>query len=254
MLAIIDFLKKWEPILTGARFDVLTDHAPLMHWKTQRELSPRQIRWNETLSQFDTDIQYIPGVTNTAADALSRYPYIQDLSSVPVECHESWVEVNETGLLTCEWDLEEENESPGLIKMASQAPANDERPARALVFTDAEVVATTIISVDAALLDSVCSSYKDDRFFGSIIRYPERYPAYTFHDGLIYLEDRLCIRASDKATRETLLATYHDDQNHFGTHKTQLSLQRDYFWPGITSDVDSYVRSCDSYARKKSST
>src|SRR5436190_5999249 len=78
MLAIIDCLKKWEPQLTGTRFETLTDHAPLTHWKTQRDLSPRQIRWNEVLSRFDTDIHYIPGIANSAADALSRYPYVQN--------------------------------------------------------------------------------------------------------------------------------------------------------------------------------
>ena len=31
MLAIIDCLKKWEPQLSGTRFEILTDHAPLTH-------------------------------------------------------------------------------------------------------------------------------------------------------------------------------------------------------------------------------
>jgi len=35
MLAIIDCLKKWEPHLMGTCFEILTDHAPLTHWKTQ---------------------------------------------------------------------------------------------------------------------------------------------------------------------------------------------------------------------------
>ena len=77
MLAIVDCLKKFEPHLTGIKFDILTDHRPLTHWQTQKELSPRQIRWNETLSRFDTQIHHIPGITNSAADALSRYPYVQ---------------------------------------------------------------------------------------------------------------------------------------------------------------------------------
>ena len=75
LLAIVEGVKKWELILTGMRFEVLTDHAPLTHLKTQRDLLPRQIRWNETLTRFDMDIHYIPGVMNSAADALSRYPY-----------------------------------------------------------------------------------------------------------------------------------------------------------------------------------
>src|SRR5262245_46154072 len=44
MLAIIDCLKKWEPILTGTHFEILTDHAPLTHWKMQKDLLPQQIR------------------------------------------------------------------------------------------------------------------------------------------------------------------------------------------------------------------
>lgn len=44
MLAIVDCLKKFEPQLTGIKFDILTDHAPLTHWKTQKDLSARQIR------------------------------------------------------------------------------------------------------------------------------------------------------------------------------------------------------------------
>jgi len=58
---------------------VLTDHAPLVHLKSQRDLSPRQIRWNETLARFDMNICYIPGITNSVADALSRYPHVQQL-------------------------------------------------------------------------------------------------------------------------------------------------------------------------------
>jgi len=41
MLAIIDCLKKFEPHLTGIKFEILTDHCPLTHWQTQKELSPR---------------------------------------------------------------------------------------------------------------------------------------------------------------------------------------------------------------------
>jgi len=48
--AIIDCLKKFEPHLTSVKFDILTDHAPLTHWQTQKELSPHQIRWNEALT------------------------------------------------------------------------------------------------------------------------------------------------------------------------------------------------------------
>ena len=108
--------------------------------------------------------------------------------------------------------------------------------------------------MNASILDAVRASYKEDGFFGPVFTHPERSPAYTFYDGLIYHRDRLCIPANDKSTRETLLATYHDDRNHFGNRKTRAAITADYFWPGITNDVDAYVRSCDSCAHKKSTT
>jgi uncharacterized protein YuzE len=233
MLAIIDCLKKWQPVLTGTRFDILTDHAPLTHWKTQRDLSPRQIRWNEVLAQFDADIKYIPGITNTAADALSRYPYVQDSSEE--ESNGIWVDIDEDGQIVGEWEIEVVGEQDDATR-------------------DEEVFATSVVSMDASILDAVRASYKEDKFFGPVFTHPERYPAYTFYDGLIFYRDRLCIPANDKSTRETLLATYHDDRNHFGDRKTRAAITVDYFWPGITNDVDAYLRSCDSCARKKSTT
>jgi RNase H-like domain found in reverse transcriptase len=75
MLAIVECMKHSEPQLTDTRFEVASDHAPLIHWKTQRDLSKRQIRWLDFLCDFDFDIHYIPGITNTCADPLSRYPH-----------------------------------------------------------------------------------------------------------------------------------------------------------------------------------
>lgn len=39
---------------------------------TQKNLSPRQHRWLDVLNEFQFEIHYIPGETNTVADALSR--------------------------------------------------------------------------------------------------------------------------------------------------------------------------------------
>jgi hypothetical protein len=117
---------------------------------------------------------------------------------------------------------------------------------------DEEVLSTSVVSMDTSILDSVRAAYRDDKFFGPVIIYPERYPEYTLYDDLIFYHDRLCIPANDRTIRETLLATYHDDRNHFGDRKTRAAITTDYFWPGITNDIDTYIRSYDSYIYKKS--
>lgn len=74
LLAIIRALKKWRSDLLGIPFEILTDHRTLENFETQRDLSRRQARWQETLSHYDFKIKYIKGEDNTVADALSRLP------------------------------------------------------------------------------------------------------------------------------------------------------------------------------------
>jgi len=139
------------------------------------------------------DIHYIPGVMNSAADALSRYPYIQQ-------------------------------------------PQTDPTPSDDLV----EVCLVTVAEVDSDITNAIKAAYPNDTLFGPVLANPGRYPGYVAHNGLIYYNERLCF-STDKAVRETLLATYYDDQNHFGTCKTQSNLSRDFLWPGIVNDVETYV-------------
>lgn len=72
-LAILEALLKWEDKLIGYRIHVITDHKALEFFKTQANLTGRQMRWTDYLSRFDFDITYIKGENNKVADCLSRY-------------------------------------------------------------------------------------------------------------------------------------------------------------------------------------
>jgi RNase H-like domain found in reverse transcriptase len=74
LLAIIQALKKWHSDLLGTHFYVYMDHRTLENFNAQKDLSQRQLRWQEFLSQYDMMITYIRGEDNTVADALSRLP------------------------------------------------------------------------------------------------------------------------------------------------------------------------------------
>jgi hypothetical protein len=95
--------------------------------------------------------------------------------------------------------------------------------------SDEEILSTSVVSIDASLLNSVRAAYKEDKFFSPIIAHLERYSAYTLYDDLLFYCDRLCISANNKITRETLLATYYDDRNHFSDRKTRVAITTDYF-------------------------
>ena len=50
------------------------DHRTLENFDLQHDLSRRQCRWQEFLSQYDYTIMYIKGEDNTVADAMSCLP------------------------------------------------------------------------------------------------------------------------------------------------------------------------------------
>ena len=59
MLAVVYHLEKWRCYLEGVHFTVITDHQPNTWFASQRQLSPRQARWYETLRGFDLSWEYL---------------------------------------------------------------------------------------------------------------------------------------------------------------------------------------------------
>ena len=60
--------------LTKVPFIIYTNHANLQYWKSPRNLNCYIARWHADLQEYDYILEYIPGKTNTMADALSRPP------------------------------------------------------------------------------------------------------------------------------------------------------------------------------------
>ena len=74
MLTIVRALHKWRVDLLGMHIHICTDHKTLQNFDFQRDLSQRQARWMEYLSQYEYTITYINGKCNTVADVLSHLP------------------------------------------------------------------------------------------------------------------------------------------------------------------------------------
>lgn len=72
--AMIRALQVWKHHLIGSRFKIKTDHSPLKYFSSQKRVSDKLSRWLDFLSEFDFEIEHIPGIDNTAADGLSRRP------------------------------------------------------------------------------------------------------------------------------------------------------------------------------------
>ena len=74
LLSIVELLKEFKGMLLGYEVIVWTDHKNLTR-DNLGESSDRVMRWKLLLNEYDLKIQYIRGVDNTVADAISRLDY-----------------------------------------------------------------------------------------------------------------------------------------------------------------------------------
>ena len=74
-LAALRFcLKSLRPFLYGIKFVVKTDHQPLVYLQRMKLVDSRMARTIEDLSDFNFEIEYLPGEKNVIADLMSRMP------------------------------------------------------------------------------------------------------------------------------------------------------------------------------------
>ncbi|SJL08820.1 uncharacterized protein ARMOST_12191 [Armillaria ostoyae] len=74
-------------------------------------------------------------------------------------------------------------------------------------------------------------------------------------DGLLYYDQRIYV-PRDSATRGEVISRCHDHitAGHPGIEKTKELILRDYWWPKLKKDVETYVRGCETCTRTKAST
>lgn len=75
---------------------------------------------------------------------------------------------------------------------------------------------------------------------------------YKLEDGLLYHKKRLVVGANS-ALKRAILKEGHDSPGagHTGFLRTYQNLKRWVHWKGLTSDVKSYIKACDSCQRNK---
>ena len=88
-LAVVYVVKQFRHYMLGQPVVLSTVHLPLQ-WLSAQKMEGRLCRWALALQEFDFEIKYRRGSTNTNADALSRIP--PDLCAVTQVCPELAVE------------------------------------------------------------------------------------------------------------------------------------------------------------------
>ena len=97
-MAVILAVDKWRPYLYHQEFIIRTDHRSLLFLMDQRVTTKMQQKALLKLMDLKFIIQYKKGVSNSAADALSRVPHceVSSLNSLST-CTPTWLEKLQEG-------------------------------------------------------------------------------------------------------------------------------------------------------------
>ena len=245
LLAIIKTLEAWRPELEGTEeeFEVITDHKNLQHFMTTKLLSQRQVRWSEFLSRFNFRIVYRPGKLAGKPDALSRKA--EDQPSSKTDCSDDRINYRYQQI------LKEYNISPGMapadISSLQAYALNMETP------TDDLISACYNTNTD---IQDMLAALRDD----SIRRWPHHLrkklriamSECKVIENRIYYRDRLLV-PDDTSLRLNIMTRTHSSTpgGHVGRKKTIDLIKRTYVWPGMTNDIDRFVRHCHICTRSK---
>lgn len=109
-----------------------------------------------------------------------------------------------------------------------------------------------VTTLHSALQQELQAAALKDASYAALLASPP--PGHSCADGLLWHGSLLCVPAGAEL-RTRLLSECHDAVTgaHFGRDKTLAAAKERFAWPGLASDVDRYVRSCDACQRNKSS-
>ena len=222
MLAIVYACRQWRPLLLSldTPFVAITDHSSLTSFMSTKVLTRRQVRWSESLADFDFTITYRPGLENTQADILSR--------------------------------RDDVNPFPGGTSFAARNPEN-ERP----FFQVKHLLAiTTEPSPHYHQADLLFNALRTAQLADPVIQELRELTAkdgrYTLRQDLLLYKDRIYVPDNNNIKLRILQSRHdHPTSGHPGVTKTLLSLRQDFYWPGVRQYVVDYVDGCTQCQRAK---
>lgn len=73
-LAIVQAVKNFRPYVYGRALTIVTDHKPLVWFRTAKDGNARVLKWRLRLAEYEYTVVHKPGKIKLNADALSRNP------------------------------------------------------------------------------------------------------------------------------------------------------------------------------------
>ncbi|MCG8048682.1 MAG: RNase H-like domain-containing protein, partial [Candidatus Thiodiazotropha endolucinida] len=250
--------EKFHDYLYGNHFDVVTDNNPLTYVLSSAKLDATGHRWLAALGSYDFKLTYRSGKANGDADGLSRRP------------HEQTEMFSDVVNAICQAYTVKRDSCPYaetlVITNASQIePSSDVQSDTVLQSTDIQnvdwakeqVADVTLKRVIQFLHDGFCPAKNElSKESPEVLRYIKEWKKLCLVDSVLYRNTVL----DDQQTRQLVLPSkfkdivlkhLHDDVGHQGRDRTLSLVRSRFFWPGLESDVENKVKSCDRCIKRK---
>src|SRR6266536_431634 len=236
ILAIVKSLEEWRPELQRKqdRFEIYTDHKSLEYFMTTKQLTARQARWAEALSEYYFIITYRPGKDNVQADALTR-------RSDDVANQDQLKKATRQQIL-----LTSDKLDPRIVQGLEEASI--------AVLAPMDATATKSFLDTATVVDRVLQANRDEPSLEALrIQATKSDPYLTLHAGILLYQGKVIVPDVD-CLRTHLIREVHDQIStaHPGRDKTYRLLKDRYYWRGMLANVERYVRNCHPCRRASS--
>jgi hypothetical protein len=226
MLAIVRSLEHWRAELMGlqTQLPIYSDHKALEYFMTKRQLTARQARWAELLSQYHFRIEYRTGKSNERADALTRRSQ----------------------------DNQDKTMAQNRVQALLQPSQLDPRILTDLP-ADLELapVETVPVTMEAGIVDQILDANRSNA--PEMIKLRLQVTDSTdwkLIDGLLQYKNRLFVPDTDNL-RTHLIREAHAQVStaHPGQNKTIKILRTRYYWPKMSDNIRQYIRNCAACQR-----
>ncbi len=199
------------------------------------------------VGQYHFDILYRPGVKNTDADAMSRYPTERSEESIKIEDQtvkaicSSIAYPPSIEILPCMGiDIIEATEMPG--QPMAQLEVREIRQSQ----RQDPIIGNWVRAViDRTLPNKTSFHSRDDN------NMRKNFSSLKMIRGILYRE----VRHREETINQLVLPEcfrgrvfqgLHDDVGHHGRDRTLSLLRERFFWPGMAADVDAYQSAADA--------